>query len=321
MIRPVTLFCALMAAGAGLFLYAKKHDTLVLDQDITATVHQARRVQAQTAMLRTQWALLNQPDRLAALTTRVLPRLHAIEPTQFVRLDKLEERLPPARVAQPAQSPTARAQATQSQVPQSQPERAPSASSSARLETAREMPAESGASVSHASSAHAAHSQLVSARLELTHASERASERTRENETVDRSPTPKLTPKLSPAPKAFAVKHASVVSSHRQTPPARDQRDQSVEARSDVTTAPRPVARPARSGSLEKTLAMLTLQKRHAAHTRHPDATPHEAPQLANAHASDRPVVAAWHPATQQAHAPSDPSSSTALPPPTPFAD
>lgn len=94
MIRPATLFCALIAAGAGLFLYAKKHDTLVLDQSITQTVQETRRVQGQTAMLRTQWALLNQPDRLSALSKRVLPQLRMVEPSQFVRLAKLTDHLP-----------------------------------------------------------------------------------------------------------------------------------------------------------------------------------------------------------------------------------
>ncbi|MXV44664.1 hypothetical protein GS501_06360 [Saccharibacter sp. 17.LH.SD] len=94
-IRPVTFFCALLAAGAGLFLYAKKHETLVLDQQINQMVQDTRRVQEKTAMLRTQWALLNQPDRLSALSTRILPKLRSVEPTQFVRVSQLADRLPP----------------------------------------------------------------------------------------------------------------------------------------------------------------------------------------------------------------------------------
>ncbi|MCX5617893.1 hypothetical protein NQF86_04305 [Bombella sp. TMW 2.2543] len=94
MIRFVTLFCAAMAAGSGLFLYTKKHETLVLNQDIRKTVEDTRRVQQQTAILRTQWALLNQPDRLSALAQRVLPELSQVEPTQFVQLADLQKRLP-----------------------------------------------------------------------------------------------------------------------------------------------------------------------------------------------------------------------------------
>ncbi|QHI95742.1 hypothetical protein GT348_05260 [Aristophania vespae] len=95
MIRPVTLICALMAAVSGLFLYAKKHDTLVLEQKITQLVRDTHKVQEQTAMLRTEWALLNQPDRLAALSERLLPDLQMIQPKQFVKLDKLASYLPP----------------------------------------------------------------------------------------------------------------------------------------------------------------------------------------------------------------------------------
>ncbi|MCX5615963.1 hypothetical protein NQF87_03085 [Bombella sp. TMW 2.2559] len=94
MIRFVTLFCAAMAAGSGLFLYTKKHETLVLNQNIRKTVEDTRRVQQQTAILRTQWALLNQPDRLSALAQRVLPEMKQVDPTQFVQLTDLQKRLP-----------------------------------------------------------------------------------------------------------------------------------------------------------------------------------------------------------------------------------
>lgn len=94
MIRFVTLLCAAMAAGSGLFLYTKKHETLVLNQDIRKTIEDTRRIQQQTAILRTQWALLNQPDRLNALAQRVLPDMSQVDPTQFVQLTDLRKRLP-----------------------------------------------------------------------------------------------------------------------------------------------------------------------------------------------------------------------------------
>ncbi|UPO79146.1 hypothetical protein DTQ13_01015 [Parasaccharibacter sp. TMW 2.1888] len=94
MIRFVTLLCAVMAAGSGLFLYTKKHETLVLNQDIRKTIEDTRRIQQQTAILRTQWALLNQPDRLSALAQRVLPEMSQVDPTQFVQLADLRKRLP-----------------------------------------------------------------------------------------------------------------------------------------------------------------------------------------------------------------------------------
>ncbi|WP_336945636.1 hypothetical protein [Asaia sp. HN010] len=94
MIRPFTILCALLAGGSGMFLYTKKHETTVLDQHITTVVQKTERVRQQTAMLRTQWALLNQPDRLSALSTRFLGQLHPMAPTQYVRLASMIDSLP-----------------------------------------------------------------------------------------------------------------------------------------------------------------------------------------------------------------------------------
>ena len=94
MIRPFTILCALLAGGSGMFLYTKKHETTVLDQHITTVVQKTERVRQQTAMLRTQWALLNQPDRLSALSTRFLGQLHPMAPTQYVRLASMIDALP-----------------------------------------------------------------------------------------------------------------------------------------------------------------------------------------------------------------------------------
>ncbi|AOX19624.1 cell division protein FtsL [Kozakia baliensis] len=94
MIRPFTILCAILAGGSGLFLYTKKHETTVLDQNITKIVQDTERVRQQTAMLRTQWALLNQPDRLSALSGRFLTDLHPMEPNQFVRLASIVDTLP-----------------------------------------------------------------------------------------------------------------------------------------------------------------------------------------------------------------------------------
>lgn len=103
MIRPFTVACAVLAAGSGLFLYTKKHETTVLDQKITKIVQETQRVRGQTAMLRTEWALLNQPDRLKTLAARFVPALHPMEPDQFIRMASLEARLPaPGSKAQPA---------------------------------------------------------------------------------------------------------------------------------------------------------------------------------------------------------------------------
>lgn len=105
MIRPFTVFCALLAGSSGLFLYTKKHETTVLDADITHIVHRAEHLRQQTAMLRTQWALLNQPDRLASLSSRFLPTLRPMEPTQYVRLAAAMEQLPAPGTFLPSADP------------------------------------------------------------------------------------------------------------------------------------------------------------------------------------------------------------------------
>ncbi|MBE7212650.1 MAG: hypothetical protein INR65_16660, partial [Gluconacetobacter diazotrophicus] len=97
MIRPFTFLCAITAGLSGLYLYSEKHRTTVLDQTITRVVADTEHVRERTAMLRAEWALLNQPDRLQALATRYLPHLVPVQPTQFVRLADLGKRLPPVQ--------------------------------------------------------------------------------------------------------------------------------------------------------------------------------------------------------------------------------
>ena len=95
MIRPLTCVCAILAGASGLYLYSEKHRTTLLDQQISSIVSQTQQIRERTAMLRAEWALLNQPDRLQGLATRFLPQLGAMAPTQFVQLSALDRRLPP----------------------------------------------------------------------------------------------------------------------------------------------------------------------------------------------------------------------------------
>ncbi len=81
MIRPLTCVCAILAGASGLYLYSEKHRTTLLDQQISGIVSDTQQIRERTAMLRAEWALLNQPDRLQALSTRFLPQLAAMAPT------------------------------------------------------------------------------------------------------------------------------------------------------------------------------------------------------------------------------------------------
>ena len=94
MIKPFTCLTVLLAAGSGLYLYTEKHRTTVLDERIRAVVSETDRIEDRTSMLRAEWALLNQPDRLQTLAAKFLPRLQPMAPTQFVQAADLDKRLP-----------------------------------------------------------------------------------------------------------------------------------------------------------------------------------------------------------------------------------
>lgn len=93
MIRPFTLICMVSAFGAGLYLYQSKHHAQVLDREIMRTIKQTEATRERTGMLRAEWALLNEPDRLAELA-KAHTSLQTLKPTQFVALADLATRLP-----------------------------------------------------------------------------------------------------------------------------------------------------------------------------------------------------------------------------------
>lgn len=98
MIRPFTLVCMLLACGSGLYLYQAKHRVLMLDRQISATVQATTLARDRAGMLRTEWALLNDPERLRALADQHL-QLRPMAPGQLVSLAELGSRLPPPREA------------------------------------------------------------------------------------------------------------------------------------------------------------------------------------------------------------------------------
>jgi hypothetical protein len=93
MIRPFTCVCLLLAAGSGLYVYQSKHRVQVVDREITRTLKLADAAHERVAMLRAEWALLNEPDRLQDLASRFL-NLRPMAPTQFVAFADLTHRLP-----------------------------------------------------------------------------------------------------------------------------------------------------------------------------------------------------------------------------------
>ena len=104
MIRPLTCLSLVAALGAGLYLYQEKHRAQLLDRDITRTVKQAEQARDRIGLMKAEWALLNEPERLAALAAQHL-QLQPLQPTQFVRIEDLRSRLP--AVSAVAAAPTA----------------------------------------------------------------------------------------------------------------------------------------------------------------------------------------------------------------------
>ncbi|KAB8124895.1 ABC transporter permease [Komagataeibacter medellinensis] len=114
MSRLVTLFFAVVAAVSGLFLYNKKQQTTALDHQIAQIVEQTEHTRSQTAMLRAEWAMLNQPDRLGTLASRYDRGLQPVTPTQFVQMAALADHMPAvgSQPAHPAPAPRATMVAT-----------------------------------------------------------------------------------------------------------------------------------------------------------------------------------------------------------------
>jgi hypothetical protein len=104
MIRPVTCVCMLLAAGSGLYLYQSKHRAQLLDREIARTLKEADVARDRIGVLRAEYQLLNDPERLAALAAQNLT-LATTAPTQFSNWAEFERRLPPVGLPAPAPDP------------------------------------------------------------------------------------------------------------------------------------------------------------------------------------------------------------------------
>jgi hypothetical protein len=93
-IRPFTCICMLLAAGSGLYLYQSKHQALMLDREIGKTLNAVDAARQRSSLLRAEYALLNDPSRLADLSAQFLPDMKTTTPGQFTSLADLDKRLP-----------------------------------------------------------------------------------------------------------------------------------------------------------------------------------------------------------------------------------
>ena len=104
MIRPFTCICLLLAGGSGLYLYQSKHRAQMLDREIGRVLRQTEVARDRIGVLRAEWAVLNEPERLAELSQQHLG-LRQLSPTQFVAVADLGARLPPVPVPGAASAP------------------------------------------------------------------------------------------------------------------------------------------------------------------------------------------------------------------------
>jgi hypothetical protein len=142
MIRPVTCVCMLLAGASGLYLYQAKHRVQLLDRQIESTVRATQAARERTAVVKAEWTLLNDPERLSQLAGRFLP-LKTVTPGQFTTLTELDNRLPPIRVPgaempdqpplEPALEPVAQAPDPEPVQPATAPKPVPEKAAPAKL--------------------------------------------------------------------------------------------------------------------------------------------------------------------------------------------
>ncbi len=95
MIRPFTILCFLAFAGAGAWLYHVKHQVAMKDRDLAAIRRETEGMRQRLDILRAEWALLNEPERLRQAAMRVVA-LEPMQPSHFARFSDLDRRLPAA---------------------------------------------------------------------------------------------------------------------------------------------------------------------------------------------------------------------------------
>lgn len=95
MIRPFTALCFVAFAGAGAWLYGVKHTVSLKDRELAEIRRQTETARQRIDILRAEWALLNEPERLRQTASRVLS-LEAMQPQHFARMTEFERRLPAA---------------------------------------------------------------------------------------------------------------------------------------------------------------------------------------------------------------------------------
>ena len=102
MIRPFTLVTLLLACSSGAWMFVVKHRADAIEQKLGDVTGQIRSAERQIRVLKAEWALQTDPNRLAWLAQIFMPELHPMAPDQLVTWKQLAARLPPPGSAAPS---------------------------------------------------------------------------------------------------------------------------------------------------------------------------------------------------------------------------
>jgi hypothetical protein len=97
MIRPFTFLTLAAAFASGMYLYSEKHHAELLDRQIARVIHATEATRQSTSLLRAEWEVLNNPDRLRPMAQKYL-NLVPVQPNQYVQLADLGSKLPPPAI-------------------------------------------------------------------------------------------------------------------------------------------------------------------------------------------------------------------------------
>ncbi len=214
MIRPVTAICMLAAGASGLFLYQTKHRAVMLDRQIMSVLKQTEATRERIGMMRAEWALLNEPERLAELSGKHLG-LRTLAPTQFASVADLGSRLPPPVAPGTPPLPGEEPQQPAGPPPAVAPIAAASAAAPAPRAAARPSPVQASAPVQPVQAASSAPARPPAApRLPRTEARDEASATPKPSQAAPphnpASPARVLAPVVSVAAAPILAPRASV---------------------------------------------------------------------------------------------------------------
>jgi hypothetical protein len=103
-IRPFTLISGLLFAFSGAYLFGVKHQSQMLDQQISSVNSATQQDEQSIRVLQAQWALEADPSRLASLAAQ-FTGLQPMKPSQLVTLASLGQQLPAPGSAAPTSNP------------------------------------------------------------------------------------------------------------------------------------------------------------------------------------------------------------------------